>query len=135
LLHAVADNLLVLLILVVLGLLVSIKQWPEWTRRVRSANWPTTQGTIESGEVKTDRTTTGRSFRSVEIATVTLGYSYRLNASYYSGYHIETFLDEQKAWFYVDGLKGREVQISYNPRKPEVSVLPRAILARLAQSS
>jgi hypothetical protein len=116
-------------------MLVSIKQWPEWTRRVRSANWPTTKGTIESGEVKTDRTTAGRTFKSVEIATVTLGYSYRLNGAYYSGYHIETFLDEQKAWSYVDGLKGREVEVSYNPRKPDVSVLRKAILARLAQSN
>jgi hypothetical protein len=118
-LHQLLDGIVTVLILVVLGLLVSIKQWPEWLRRIRSANWPTTFGTVESGEVSTTRD------RNLEIATANLGYSYHLNGIYYSGYHTETFGDEQKAWSYVDALRGKAVEVSYNPRKPEKSVIRR----------
>jgi|SRR5579864_2705316 len=119
-----ADSLAVLIILLVAGLLISIKQWPEWARRLRSANWPTTTGMVETGEVSTHRGR-ARTYQAYEDASATLGYSYNLNGIYYSGYHIETFDDEQKAWSYVDALKGQAVQVRYNPRKPEVSVLGR----------
>jgi len=122
-LHQLLDGFVTLLVLVVLGLLVSIKQWPEWLWRARSAYWPTTLGTIESGEVSTIRGRSGYTYRATETATVKLGYSYRLEGAYYSGYHTETFNDEQQAWSYVDSLKGHQVQVSYNPRKPDVSVL------------
>jgi hypothetical protein len=124
-LHQLLDGLFTLLILFVLGLLLSFKQWPEWIRRARSASWPTIPGTIESGEVSTFRSRSRNFDRSKESATASLGYSYHLNGNYFSGYHVETFNDEQKAWSYVDGLKGKTVQVSYNPRKPGVSVLRR----------
>jgi hypothetical protein len=116
--HTLLDNAAVLLLLMVLGLLFSIKKWPEWIHRALSRSWPTVSGTIESGEVSTIRGRAGR-----ETADATIGYSYTLNGTYYSGYHIETFHDEQAAWSYVDGLKGRSVQVSCNPRRPEISVL------------
>ena len=124
-LHQVLDGILTLLILLVGGLLLSIKQWPEWIRRARSANWPTTPGTIETGEVTTTRGRTGRSFRGTEISSAKLGYSYHLNCNYYSGYHLQEFNDEQKAWSYVDGLRGQVVQVSYRPRRPDISGLRR----------
>ena len=122
-LHQVLDGVVTLLILFVLVLVVTIKQWPEWIRRVRSAYWPTIPGVIENGEVSTVRSRGRYLDRSIESATATIGYSYRLNGTYYSGYHIETFDDEQNAWTYVDALRGQRVQVSYNPRKPEASVL------------
>jgi hypothetical protein len=122
-LHQVLDGVVTLLILFGLVLLVTIKQWPEWIRRVRSAYWPTIPGVIENGEVSTFRSRGRYLDRSIESATATIGYSYRLSGIYYSGYHIETFDDEQKAWTYVDALRGQRVQVSYNPRKPEASVL------------
>jgi hypothetical protein len=124
-LHQLLDGISVLPILFVLGLLLSIKQWPEWLRRVRSAHWPIIPGAIEGGEVSTIRGRRGYTYRATETATAKLGYSYQLEGAYYSGYHTETFNDEQQAWSYVDSLKGREVQVSYNPRKPQVSVLRR----------
>jgi len=123
LLRQLADGVFTLLILICIGLLVSIKQWPEWLRRVRSAHWPTTGGTIESGSVSTVRSRSHYFERGIESATANLAYSYRLDGNYHSGYHTETFNDEQKAWSYVDGLKGSVVKVSYNPRKPEISVL------------
>jgi hypothetical protein len=124
-LHQFLDGIFVLLILFVLGLLLSIKQWPEWLRRARSAHWPVIPGTVEGGQVSTFRSRSRYGDRAIETATATLAYSYRLNRTYYSGYHSETFDDEQRAWSYVDGLKEREVQVSYNPRKQEMSVLRR----------
>jgi hypothetical protein len=125
-LHQVLDGAFTLLILLVLGLLLSFKQWPEWLRRARSARWPTTPGTIESGDVSTFRGRSRYWERAVETATAQLAYSYRFNGTYYSGHHTETFSDEQQAWSYVDARKGKVVHVSYNPQKPEVSVLRRA---------
>jgi len=122
-LHQLLDGAFTLSILLVLGLLLSVKQWPEWIRRMRSAGWPTVAATIESGEVSTFRSRGRYLDRGIETATVSLGYSYQLDGNYFSGYHVETFNDEQKAWSYLDALKGKTVQISYNPRKPEISVL------------
>jgi len=124
-LHDLLDGVFIVLVLLVVGLLLSIKQWPEWFRRARSAHWPVTQGTIEGGEVSTIRGRSGRTYRATETTTAKLGYSYQLNDTYYSGYHTATFSDEQTAWSYVDGLKGQMVQVSYNPRSPAVSVLRR----------
>jgi hypothetical protein len=119
LVHELLDAGLILLIIFAFGMLLSIKQWSEWFRRTLSASWPMTSGTVESGVVST---TQGQ---NRESATAELSYSYELNGRYFSGYHSETFGDEQKAWSYVDSLKGHPVQISYNPRKPEISVLRR----------
>ena len=57
------------------------------------------------------------------MATAKLAYSYQLDGKYYSGYHTEEFDDEQKAWSFVDALKGQSVQVSYNPRRPEASAI------------
>src|SRR5215467_2224759 len=93
-----ADALSVLIILAVLGLLMSFKRWPEWWRRSRSSRWPTVRGTVESGAVSTYRSRGRLWDRNIEASTARLAYSYRLNGSYYAGYHIEAFNDEQKAW-------------------------------------
>ena len=107
-------------------ILVNIRRVPQWWHRTRSAFCPTIPGTIESGEVSTFRYR--RVLLDVELATAQLAYSYRLEGDYYSGYYNETFDDEQKAWSYVDGLKGQVVQVSYNPRNPDVSVLRQTLL-------
>ena len=123
LLGQLSSDLFFLLILIFMGFLVLIKQWPEWFRRARSSHWPAIQGMIESGSVSTVRSSSRYFERGIETATVSLAYSYRLDGTYYAGYHTETFNDEQKAWAYVDELKGAVVEVSYNPRKPQTSVL------------
>lgn len=126
-LHELSGDIVVLLIFAGAVLLAQIKHWPEWFRRVRSAHWPTIPGTIESGGVSTLRTRSRYWDREIEIATAQLSYSYRLD-TYYAGYHTKEFNDEQKAWSFVDSLKGQTVQVSYNPRKPDVSVLRQRFL-------
>ena len=80
------DGILTLVVLFGLALLLSVKRWPEWLRRARSAHWPTVAGTIESGEVSTLRGKGRYSDRMIERATASLAYSYQLNGTYYSGY-------------------------------------------------
>jgi hypothetical protein len=111
------------IVLLVIALLASVTQWPKWLRYIRSTNWPTILGTVESGEVSTFRGRRGVFGSVSETATATISYSYQLNGNYYSGYHEQTFNDEQKAWSYVDALKGKTVQVRFNPRKPESSIL------------
>ena len=123
------DGIFVLLILFVVGLLLTIKRWPEWFRRARSARWPIVRGTIEGGEVTTLRGRSRDRDGPIERATANLAYSYRLNGTYYSGYHIAVFDDEQEAWSFAEALKGETVQVSYHPRRPDISVLrPQAVL-------
>jgi len=43
--------------------------------------------------------------------------------AYYSGYLSRQFWDEQSAWTFADGFKGRQVMIKYNPGKPQKSIL------------
>jgi Protein of unknown function (DUF3592) len=117
------EAVLILLIVLITGLLVSARQWPQWFRRVRSASWPRIPGIIEGGEVSTIRSRSQLWERGIEAATASLAYSYAVNGTYYAGYFIRTFNDEQEAWSFVDGLKGKAVSVSYNPRKPGVSVL------------
>lgn len=112
-----ADTIVVLFVLLGVVVVATIKQWPECYRRARSTNWPTTSATIESGEVSTIR------YKSSEISTATPGHSYQLNGNYYSGYHSQEFDREQKAQSYVDAKKGQVVQISFDPQKPETSVM------------
>jgi len=133
-LREVLGDIFILLIFVALGVLVSVKRLPEWIRRIRSSHWPTVQGVIENGEVSTLRSRS-RYLDRVESATATLGYSYRLDGTYYAGYHTEMFTHEQKTWSYVDALRGQAVQVSYNPRKPEASVLRKQPLLSNAVTS
>jgi hypothetical protein len=108
LLHQALDGIFVLLILLALGLLMTIKRWPEWFRFASSARWPTTPGTVEGGEVSTLRGRGRDGDQVIERATANLAYSYRLNGTYYPGYHIGVFDDEQEAWSYVDVLRERQ---------------------------
>ena len=58
-----------------------------------------------------------------ERATATLNYSFKVNEDYYSGSFEETFGDEQRAWDYVDAMKGQQVQVRYHPAKPDTSMI------------
>ncbi len=110
--------LLVLLVAVAVTAIVTRDQWTEWLRSARSKNWPVVSGTMETGGLSITKNNRGR-----DIVTTSLGYSYNVDGNYYSGYHIEQFNREQDGTPYIDAQKGRAVQISYDPQKPEISVL------------
>ncbi len=86
-------------------------------RERRAANWPLTDGEITTTEVKVIRAERG------ELALAELGYSYRVNGEYHSGYYKQQFTDEQDAWTFADGIRGLSVVIRHKPGAPEVSVL------------
>jgi hypothetical protein len=73
-LHRLFDGFFTtLLVLFCMGLLVSIKQWPEWFRRARSSHWPRINGMIESGSVSTVRSRSRYFERGIETATAQFG--------------------------------------------------------------
>ncbi len=112
-----------LFFLVILGVpLIVILAWQRF-KSAQAAHWALTQGMIESGKVSVDRGRSRGFGAAYEHATATLSYSYRVNDNYFSGYLEEFFFDEQKAWEYVDGLKGKPVQVRYKPNKPEISMI------------
>lgn len=91
-------------------------------RRIRTAKWPVTDGTIEAVNVSAVRSL-GRTFQTHENCTAEVSYSYSVAGQFYSGYWTLGFTDEQKAWDFVGPLKGRTVLVHYNPEHPEKSAL------------
>jgi hypothetical protein len=79
--------------------------------------WPSTRATVESGSVS-PAGGEGAEAYSAEIA-----YSYRVSNHYYSGYYAISFKTEHWAWGFVDAMKGKTVQVQYDPSAHEASVL------------
>ena len=90
-----------------------LKRLPGWMRSARAANWPSTDGTIETANVKVFG----------EQALAELGYSYLVEGTRYSGYYSQQFGDQQQAWDYLRGLQGRSVILRHKPSNPEISAL------------
>ena len=86
-------------------------------REHRAANWATADGSVTTTNVKVIRADHN------ELALAELGYSYRVDGEYYSGYYKRQFVDEQEAWTFADESQGKPVLVRYRPRKPQVSVL------------
>ena len=85
-------------------------------RRIAEA-WPATRASVESGSVS-PAGGEGAEAYSAEIA-----YSYRVNNHYYSGYCAISFKTEDWAWGFVDAMKGKTVQVHYDPSSHEGSEL------------
>lgn len=96
---------------------------PEWLRSLRAGSWRTISASVETADVTVLRGGARRGVNGVELAKVSLGYSYQVDGAFYSGHFFKAFNDEQVAWDFVDTWKDRSVMIRYNPDKPEVSVL------------
>ena len=90
--------------------------WRSRKKRIVES-WPLTRATVESGSVSQAGGEGGESY-SAEIA-----YSYRVNNHYYSGYYATSFKTEGWAWAFVDALKGKTVQVNYDPDSHEASEL------------
>ncbi|MGO9087085.1 MAG: hypothetical protein ACLQBK_17840 [Candidatus Sulfotelmatobacter sp.] len=90
-----------------------LKRLPGWMRSALAGNWPSTDGRIETADVKVFG----------EQALAELGYSYLVEGTRYSGYYSRQFADEQQAWDYVRGLQGRSVVVRHRQGNPAVSAL------------
>ncbi len=97
-----------------------VKRMPGWVRSVRARSWPMADGRIETINVK----------EFGQQALGELGYSYHVEGNRYSGYFSWQFGDEQQAWDYVSGLKGRPVTVRYLRNNPDISALRNADQSR-----
>jgi hypothetical protein len=93
------------------GIGIAIRKWRENV----GGNWPTTEGQVQFVNVRLEE---GRNHLKHAVIT----YSYFLN-QYESGEYVRAFLKEQSAWDFANALKGKRVQVHYNPVKPAVSTL------------
>jgi hypothetical protein len=93
-----------------------INRLPGWLRSLRARGWPLADGRIETVNVK----------EFGQQALGELGYSHLVEGNRYSGYFSWQFGDEQQAWDYVTGLKGRPVAVRYMRKNPDVSALRNA---------
>jgi hypothetical protein len=119
--HSLPDETFRFVFPLAVFLLIWLFAWaklrPQWFRRLFSANWPITPGTIENGTVSVIRGERG------EVAVCTLNYSYCVEGSYYGGSYLQQFSDEQAAYDYISSKAGKSAQVRYNPRDPQSSVL------------
>ena len=83
----------------------------------RAANWPTASGEITTCDVKAIHG------RYLDYAVGIVGYSYRMDDDYYSGYLTRQFWDEQQAWSFVDTFKDKSVLVHFNLSRPQSSVI------------
>jgi len=90
-----------------------LKRIPGWMRSALAGNWPSTDGRIETANVRVFG----------EQALAELGYSYLVEGTRYAGYYSQQFADEQQAWDYVRGLQGRSVVVRYKRGNPEASAI------------
>jgi hypothetical protein len=88
----------------------------------RAGGWLTSSANVGSGNVYVRRAPITENW-GIELADAQLPYSYRVDGEYYAGYYEKTFRDEQDAWDFVGGWKGRSVVIRRHPRRPGISVL------------
>ena len=88
-----------------------------WERvvRVRSRNWPVTQGTIEKVWV---RKHSGKRTRWI----ARLDYSYSVQNKRYTGRYSQSHSYQEDAEEYVRDLSGKAIMVHYSPRWPVFSV-------------
>lgn len=81
-------------------------------RRRRLGNWPATQGTVETHEMRT-----GAGKDGVDVAVV--AYSYRVDGERYAGYYGQTVAaEEPPIRLFTACPKGSSVVVHYHPRHP-----------------
>jgi len=112
--------LLVLFILGALaGLVVYFVRRP--VRPEEAANWPVTEGTIQS--------VTNITFRTAERSDLTYAgdFSYHVNDEYYSG-KVRISRSFSAHNHSAEDLINQKIQVRYNPRRPEKFFVPQAEL-------
>jgi len=78
----------------------------------RWRGWPVTRGTVDNVNVRLDRLYFGE-----------LGYSYCVEGRRYSGFHQTGFDNEELAWEFCRALEKSLVEVRYDPKEPQISLL------------
>jgi len=114
-----------------------IKPAWQWLSKRRAASWPLTSGRIEAVNVlqPEPKTVFGLTLSNNSPPfQAEISYSYLVGADSYSGVKRREFADEQEAWEFLRDLKGKPLDVHYNPRKPAASSLSEPSLQGLLQS-
>jgi hypothetical protein len=88
-------------------------------RKWRSVGWPTASGTVQRGEVSKGGPNrfTGSVYRS------RFGYVYHVQDSMHVGFFVLLAPNEQTANEFQKQLQGRHVNVKYDPKRPDVSLV------------
>jgi uncharacterized protein (DUF169 family) len=95
-------------------------RWKQRKKEV-AADWPSVEGNIQFCSVSHEVRKGG------DFYTVTLEYSYFVG-EYRSGEYTEDFENEADANSFIESMKDKKVQISYNASKPDKSMLDESSL-------
>lgn len=89
------------------------KLYQKWRQRKAIAGWLTTEATIQSGKVHSE----GRRNYWAEMTYIYYIGEYRV------GRHVKHFRKEEEAADFVRQLRDKRIQVRYDERKPDDSVL------------
>lgn len=115
-------------------ILFAVAEWVRpawrWLQRRRVQSWPTAEGRIES--VKT--TSAKRWFDNSVVYRAEVGYSYSVEGRSYSSRLRRSFSTETEASEFIRELRGKAVDVSFNPHKHHSSTLSEISLRKLLEN-
>ena len=100
-------------------------------QRKRIANWPITEGKIESAEVVEPKRSFWSNNQSPQFVAE-FRFTYPVDADY-PGRYVRNFPTADEAQEFVRDLKGRSVTVSYNPEKPSAYAITNSAIEALLQ--
>ena len=89
----------------------------DFFRKRNNASWPSIEATVQRGQVGTGPTSAVLVYRSL------FGYVYSVDSKQYVGMFLFLLRSEEKARELQRKLNGARIQIRYNPKSPETSVV------------
>jgi hypothetical protein len=89
----------------------------DFFRKRNNASWPSIGATVQRGQVGTGPTSAVLLYRSL------FGYVYSVDSKQYVGMFLFLLRSEEKARELQRKLNGARIQIRYNPKSPETSVV------------
>jgi hypothetical protein len=99
------------------------RRWIKRRNARLAEHWPVVEGRVQSIDVK--RAT--KFFGSGRRFEATFKYSYSVQDSgavnYYSGEFSRPFPDKERAWEWLELLKGQRIRVHVRPGRPEVSTV------------
>ena len=107
------------ILLGLIGIVLLICAWYWWQfRRLRTARtWPTTEATIQSGEMEVVMAD-----RGMRAKLPVFAFSYKVGGEYYSGRFSIAYCADNDAL--IKEMNNRKFQVHYNPVKPSVFFVP-----------
>ena len=89
----------------------------DFFRKRNNASWPSIEATVQRGQVGTGPTSAVLLYRSL------FGYVYSVDSKQYVGMFLFLLRSEENARELQRKLNGARIQIRYNPKSPETSVV------------